>query len=120
MKLNLKKISKLFLKKHIVVIGDVMIDKYLEGDVSRIVKESPKSRTERHPSEKCFYICVRCWFQESRPGVLKARNLYVGKPLKETSRRKKAPGKVQDARYKVTGSGHKMLDDTRLAMQKKL
>ena len=41
MKLNLKKISKLFLKKHIVVIGDVMIDKYLEGDVSRISPEAP-------------------------------------------------------------------------------
>ena len=41
MKLNIKKISKLFLKKHILVIGDVMIDKYLEGDVSRISPEAP-------------------------------------------------------------------------------
>ena len=41
MKLNLKKISKLFLKQHILVIGDVMIDKYLEGDVSRISPEAP-------------------------------------------------------------------------------
>lgn len=41
MKLDLKKISNLFLKQHILVIGDVMIDKYLEGDVSRISPEAP-------------------------------------------------------------------------------
>jgi D-glycero-beta-D-manno-heptose-7-phosphate kinase len=41
MKLDLKKISSLFIKKHILVIGDVMIDKYLEGDVLRISPEAP-------------------------------------------------------------------------------
>ena len=41
MKINLKKISNLFLKQHILVIGDVMIDKYLEGNVSRISPEAP-------------------------------------------------------------------------------
>jgi len=41
MKLDLKKILNLFVKQHILVIGDVMIDKYLEGDVSRISPEAP-------------------------------------------------------------------------------
>ena len=41
MKINFKKISNLFLKQHILVIGDVMIDKYLEGNVSRISPEAP-------------------------------------------------------------------------------
>lgn len=41
MNIDIQKISNLFKSKHIVVVGDVMLDKYLEGNVSRISPEAP-------------------------------------------------------------------------------
>jgi rfaE bifunctional protein kinase chain/domain len=41
MNIDIKKVSNLFKSKHIVVVGDVMLDKYLEGNVSRISPEAP-------------------------------------------------------------------------------
>lgn len=38
---NLEIIMSNFPKKHILVVGDIMLDKYLEGDISRISQEAP-------------------------------------------------------------------------------
>jgi len=41
MNIDIKKILELFKKKHILVVGDVMVDKYLQGNVNRISPEAP-------------------------------------------------------------------------------
>ena len=41
MKIDIKEKIKLFRNKHILVIGDVMLDKYINGNVSRLSPEAP-------------------------------------------------------------------------------
>ncbi len=41
MKLDIKSISKNYCKKHILVIGDIILDEYVHGKVDRISQEAP-------------------------------------------------------------------------------
>ena len=41
MKIKIKSILEEFKKKHFLVIGDIMLDKYIEGSVERISPEAP-------------------------------------------------------------------------------
>ena len=41
LKIEIKSIFKQFKKKHFLVIGDIMLDKYITGNVDRISPEAP-------------------------------------------------------------------------------
>ena len=41
MKLDIAKISKDYRKKHILVIGDIILDAYIHGKVDRVSQEAP-------------------------------------------------------------------------------
>ena len=54
--MNVEDIFKQFTEKRVLVIGDVMIDAYLRGDVTRISPEAPVPIINLHKSvSPCFY-----------------------------------------------------------------
>ena len=51
MKLDIKKISKDYSRKHILVIGDIILDAYIHGKVDRISQEAPVPIVSVHHKE---------------------------------------------------------------------